>query len=140
MEILTSLHYYFGLHVTALFYLSFTLLHMLVITDHHLIIIIRNWHLIGFCVNLLSHEMIKLLSVLYIKLFLHRQEWICWILTHYKGFYLALLCKLWSIFNSKFKTLKTTVGNRVFSSEHTLFSHNLKYKKLLNVKQLESDV
>lgn len=55
------------------------------------------------------------------------------------NYYFALSYSLWSMFNIKFQTLKTTVGNHVYSSEHTLFSHNLKQQKLLNVKQLESD-
>jgi len=56
------------------------------------------------------------------------------------NYYLALSYNSLSMFNLKFRTLKTTVGNHVFSSEHTLFSHNLKQQKLLNVKQLESDI
>jgi hypothetical protein len=60
-----------------------------------------------------------------------------WFLMNY---YLALPYNPLFMFNIKFRTLKTRVGNHVFIWEHTLFSHNLKQQKLLNVKQLESDV
>ena len=56
------------------------------------------------------------------------------------NYYLAFSHISLSTFNIKFRTLKTTAGNHVFSSEHTLFSRNLKQQKTLNVRQLESDV